>query len=75
MRHKSDVFDRFKDYENFAQTQTRNKIKVIRSDNDREYISEQFREHTVDRGIIHKFSSPYIHERNARAQREMRTIV
>ena len=75
LRHKSEVFDRFKDYENFVQTQTGNKIKVIRSDNGREYISEQFRKHTIDRGIVHEFSSPYIHEQNGRAEREMRTIV
>ena len=75
LKHKSEVFDRFKDYENFAQTQTGNKIKVIRSDNGREYISKQFRKHTIARGIIQEFSSPYTHEQNGRAEREMWTIV
>ena len=75
LRHKSEVFGKYKDFENFVLTQTGNKIKVLRSDNGREYTSEEFRKHMTDRGIIQEFSSPYIHEQNGRAEREIRTIV
>ena len=57
------------------QTQTGNKMKVLRSDKGREYTSEEFRKYTKERGVIHEFSSPYIHEQNGRAEREIRTIV
>ncbi|CAK9832647.1 Retrovirus-related Pol polyprotein from transposon TNT 1-94 [Anthophora retusa] len=75
LRHKAEVFEKFLDFENFVHTQTGNNIKVLRSDNGREYTSEEFRKHTEKRGIIHEFSSLYIHEQNGRAEREMRTIV
>ena len=50
-------------------------MKVLRSDKGREYTSEEFRKYTKERGVIHEFSSPYIHEQNGRAEREIRTIV
>ncbi|CAK9811716.1 Retrovirus-related Pol polyprotein from transposon TNT 1-94 [Anthophora quadrimaculata] len=75
LRHKAEVFGKFLDFENFVHTQTGNNIKVLRSDNGREYTSEEFRKHMEKQGIIHEFSSPYIHEQNGKAEREMRTIV
>ena len=56
-------------------TQTGNKMKVLRSDNGTEYTSEEFNKYTKKRGIIQEFSSPYIHEQNGRAEREIRTIL
>ena len=75
LRHKSEVFGKFKDFGNFARTQTENKMKVLRSDNGKEYTSKDFCKYTKERGIIHEFSSPYIHEQNGRAEREIRTII
>ena len=42
----------------FSQTQTGNKMKVLRSDNGKEYTSKDFCKYTKERGIIHEFSSP-----------------
>ena len=75
LRYKSEVFEKFKEFENFVQTQTGNKMKVLRSDNGREYNSEEFRKYTKERSVIHEFSSPYIQEQNGRAKRKIRTIV
>ena len=75
LRHKSEVFDKFIQFENFVRTQTGNKVKVLRSDNGTEYTTANFSKHVKDKGIIHEFSSPYIHEQNGRAEREIRTIV
>lgn len=55
LRHKSQVFGKFKDFQRFAQTQTGKKMKVLRSDNGREYTSEEFRKHTIDEGICTNF--------------------
>ena len=63
------------DFENFVQTQTGNKIMVLRSDNGKEYTSKDFCKYTKERGIIHEFSSPYIHKQNGRAEREIRPII
>lgn len=58
LRRKSEVLQKLKDYQTYVHTQTGNKIKVLRSDNGREYTSDEFHKHTTDNGIIHEFSSP-----------------
>lgn len=75
LRHKSEVFNRFKEFEAFVSTQTGKKIKVLRSDNGTEYTCSQLRTFLGEKGIIHEFSSPYIHEQNGRAESEIRTLV
>ena len=74
LRHKSEVFNRFKEFEAFVENQTENQIKVFRSDNGTEYTSDNFQQHLKGKGIIQEFSSSYIHEQNGRAERDIRTI-
>ncbi|CAK9820237.1 Retrovirus-related Pol polyprotein from transposon TNT 1-94 [Anthophora quadrimaculata] len=75
MRHKSEVFSKFKEFEAFVSTQTGRKIKVLRSDNGTEYTCSQLQAFLKEKGIIHQCSSPYIHEQNGHAEREIRTLV
>ena len=75
MRHKSEVFDRFKEFEAFVSTQLGTKIKVLRTDNGTEYTCGKLQSFLKEKGIIHEFSAPYIHEQNGRAEREIRTLV
>lgn len=75
LRHKSEVFSKFKEFEAFVSTQTGRKIKVLRSDNGTEYTCSQIQTFLKEKGIIHECSSPYIHEQNGRAEREIRTLV
>lgn len=75
LRHKSEVFEEFRKFENVITRQTGNKIKVLRSDNGTEYLSTQFKNFLSEKGIIHELSSPYIHEQNGSAEREIRTLV
>lgn len=74
LRQKSEVFAEFKKFESLILRQTGNKLKVLRSDNGTEYTSFQFSDFLKEKGIVHEFSSPYIHEQNGRAEREIRTI-
>lgn len=74
LRHKSEVFEKFKEFDVLVQNQTGNKVKVLRSDNGTEYTCGILQNYIKNRGIIHEFSSPYIHEQNGRAEREIRTI-
>lgn len=75
MRHKSEVLDRFKIFEALVSKQTKNQIKILRSDNGTEYTSRQFREFLEKKGIIHEKSAPYSPQQNGRSEREMRTLV
>lgn len=42
LKTRDEIFDKFKEFKVFAETQTGMKIKSIRSDNGREYVSEKF---------------------------------
>lgn len=75
MRHKSEVFMRFKEYKIMIENQTGNKIKVFRSDNKTEYINEEFQNNLKAEGILHERSAPYTPEQNGASEREIRTIV
>lgn len=74
LQHKSEVFDRFKEYEALVVTQTNNRIKVLRTDNGKD-LSQEFGDFLRKRGIVHEKSTPYVHQQNGRAEREMRTLV
>ena len=53
--------------------QTGNKIEVLRSDNGKENVSRGFDGYLAKRGMNPELSSPYIHEQNGRAEKEIRT--
>ncbi|CAK9821232.1 Retrovirus-related Pol polyprotein from transposon TNT 1-94 [Anthophora plagiata] len=75
LSHKTEVFEKFKEFEAFVSTQTGKKIKVLHSDNGSEYTCSRLQKFLKGNGIIHERSSPYIHEQNGRAEREIRTLV
>ena len=75
LRFKSEALDKLKDFEAFVFRQTKNKIKVLRSDKGKEYYSKAVLQFTTEKGIIHEFSSAYIHEQNGRAEREIQNLL
>ena len=75
LRYKSEVFDKFCQFEALVKRQTGNSIKVLHTDNGKEYLSSQFHRFLQEKGIIHELSTPYVHQQNGRAEREIRTIV
>lgn len=50
-------------------------MKILFSDNGTEYICANFAAYLADHGIINQRSSPYIHEQNGTAEREIRTLI
>lgn len=42
LKHKDEAFSMFKDFQALAENQTRKKIKIFRSNNSAEYISNEF---------------------------------
>lgn len=75
LRNKSEVCRKFQDFEKMIAKQTGNTLKVLRSDNGKEYTPLELCEYAKKLGIIHEFSSPYIHEQNGASERELRTLI
>jgi len=51
LKNKSKVFDRFKEFKTLVESQTNNKIKVLRIDNGGDFWSKEFEEFCKKCGI------------------------
>lgn len=58
-----------------AENQCAKTIKVLRTDNGKEYVNESFKVFLKQNGIIHQTSFPYAPEQNGVAERINRTLV
>jgi phosphomevalonate kinase len=72
--HKDKTFDCFKKYVNWSKRQTSRKLKTIRSDHDREFMSKEFQVYLDESGISREISIPHIHQQNGCIERIQRTI-
>ena len=75
MKHKDEVFDRFKVYKSIVENQKEKKIKILRSDRGGEYFPANFSSFYEEHGIIHQRTSPYTPQQNGLAERKNRTLV
>jgi len=75
LKQKSEVFERFKEYQARVERETGNKIKELRSDGGGEYTGQLFRKYLAERGITQKIVPPYTPEHNSTAERANRTII
>lgn len=75
LKHKSDVFERLRDYERMVANKFGRNIKVLRADNGREYSNNATINYLKSHGIILENTAPYTPEQNGKAERENRTIV
>lgn len=75
LRHKSDTFERFKEFENAFYIKFEYCIKTLRCDNGTEFCNKQLEEYLASRRVKLETSAPYVHQQNDRAEREMRTII
>lgn len=75
LQHKSDTFERFKEFENAFYTKFEYRIKALRCNNGTEFCNKQLKECLASHGIKLEISAPYIHQQNGRVECEMRTIV
>lgn len=58
MKHKSDVFERFKEYEALIKNKFGRPIGTLHIDNGREYINSQMKEHLKKNGITLETTAP-----------------
>ena len=59
MKHKDEVFDKFKLYKSIVKNQKKKKIKILRIDKGGEYFSSIFTSIWKEHGIIHQRTSSY----------------
>ena len=64
LKHKSEVFQKFKEWKAMVENQRGRKVKALRSDNGGEYTSMEFKEYLARHGIKHQLSIPGLPEQN-----------
>jgi Reverse transcriptase (RNA-dependent DNA polymerase)/gag-polypeptide of LTR copia-type/Integrase core domain/GAG-pre-integrase domain/Domain of unknown function (DUF4219) len=74
LKHKSEVLDKFKEYESEVTNKSGQKIKTIRTDNGGEYTSREFENFLKLKGIRHELTVPYSPAQNGIAERLNRTL-
>ena len=58
MRHKSETFEKFKEFQSEVENQRGKKIKALRSDRGGEYLSHKFSNHLKSCGIVPQLTPP-----------------
>ena len=75
LKHKSEVFQKFKEWKTMVENQRGRKVRALRSDNGGEYTSTEFKEYLARHGIKHQLSIPGRPEQNGVAERMNRTLL
>ncbi len=90
MRNKSDSFEYLKRFHKYAENHTGNKVKrlqvhkytnnpnrlkILRTDNGGEYISNEFCAYLAEHGIHHQLTVAYTPQQNGVAERMNRTLM
>lgn len=74
LKTKDEVFSAFKKFKARVELSVARRIKILRSDNGGEYISDEFKAFLAEHGIQSQFSTPHTPESNGLAERANRTI-
>ena len=69
------VINHVKKFFKWLETQTKCKVKTVRTDNGNEYCNEELKEYFARKGIIHECTAPYSPAMNGCAERQNRTIL
>jgi len=74
MRHKSETFEKFKEFHNGVENQRGKRIKALRSDCGGEYLIHEFSDHLKSCGIVPQLTPPGTPQRNGISERRNRTL-
>ena len=58
MKHKSEVLEKFKEFEAVTTNESARRIVKLRTDNGGEYLSQEFKTHLKSKGIQHELTVP-----------------
>jgi len=75
LKHKSEVFEHFRQYKALVENQSGHYIKVLKTDRGGEYISNKFLQFCREHGIHKQFTTRYTLQKNGVAERKNRTIM
>lgn len=75
LRQRSDVLKAFRNYKRRVEKLTGRHIKKLRTDNGKEYLSNEFKKFLEDEGISRQLSVEYTPQQNGVAERANRTII
>ena len=75
MKDRSEILTIFQHFYNEIQTQFDHSIRILRSDNAKEYFSASFNQFMTSHGIIHQSSCPHTPQQNGIAERKHRHII
>jgi transposase InsO family protein len=70
-----EVFNKIKEFKALIKNLSERKIKILRSDNGREYTSKEFVSFCRDVGIKRELTTPYNPQQNYVAERKNRTML
>lgn len=74
LKTKDGALTAFKQYVASVEIQLGQKVKGLRSDNDREYVNKAFDEYLLSTRINHQLIAPYSHMLNGKVERFNRTL-
>jgi transposase InsO family protein len=74
LRKKSEVFQHLKDFKALVETQSRKKIKILRTDNGGEYVNHEIHNLFHEAGIHLQHTVPYTPQQNEVAERKNRSL-
>lgn len=75
LKTRDQIFEVFKDFVIFAEKQCGKKLKTIRSDTGREYLSRELKDFLTANGIKRQLSVAYTPQQNGVAERANRSLV
>nr|GEU70735.1 hypothetical protein [Tanacetum cinerariifolium] len=74
LKHKHEVFEKFKVFKNEVENQLQKTIKGLRSDRGSEYISQEFKDYLKTYGIFQQLNPPYTPQHNESATRILNMV-
>ena len=74
-KHKSDTFEKFKEFRNEVEKQTGQSIKCLRSDRCGEYMRGEFTDYLKENGILTQYTPPGTPQHNGVSERRNRTLL
>ena len=75
LTNKHQVLSKFRHFVQLVETTTGQRVKALRTDNGGEYISKDFSEFCLSKGISRELIPPYTPERNGIAERRNRSLL